>query len=381
MPNGALAVIEAAPESTALTTYVAHNPVAVLTSADKFDALLADIQAEVAAFKPDTSTAKGRAAIRSLSHKVTQTKTAIDDSRTRLTAEWREKTKAVNKAGSVIWDRLEALAIEARRPLAEWEAEQERRLMRRRAVIDAIEAAAMPRVGDTSEDAAARLEYVRGEEITEAEFQDLYPAATTARDSAVHALLTTCASLHQREAERAELARLRAEAAERERIEAARLAAEQAERDRLAAEQAEQARKDAEAADAARIAQAAADAAHRAAEEAAAAELARVEAAYQTQLRAAEEATKAAEAAAAEVKRQAEEAERQRYAEEARRQREAAAAEAAARERAANERLRRACMTQAKEAMMREAAITDEAARAVVLAIVRGQIPHMQVVW
>ena len=38
-------------------------------------------------------------------------------------------------------------------------------------------------------------------------------------------------------------------------------------------------------------------------------------------------------------------------------------------------------MTQAKEAMMQEAAITDEAARVVVLAIVRGQIPHMQVVW
>src|SRR3546814_19896026 len=64
---------------------------------------------------------KDREARRSYCAKVRSEKAAIDKARLELTAGWRDMTKQANEAGKEINTRLEALAIEKRAPLTEWE--------------------------------------------------------------------------------------------------------------------------------------------------------------------------------------------------------------------------------------------------------------------
>src|SRR3546814_14533465 len=64
---------------------------------------------------------KDREARRAYCAKVRSEKAAIDKARLELTAGWRDMTKQANEAGKEINTRLEALAIEKRAPLTEWE--------------------------------------------------------------------------------------------------------------------------------------------------------------------------------------------------------------------------------------------------------------------
>src|SRR3546814_14363909 len=64
---------------------------------------------------------KDREARRAYCAKVRSEKAAIDKARLELTAGWRDMTKQANEAGKEINTRLEALAIEKRATLTEWE--------------------------------------------------------------------------------------------------------------------------------------------------------------------------------------------------------------------------------------------------------------------
>lgn len=368
---------------TALVAAVTENPVLVLVEPKKFDDFYDAIRREVDAHQPDTSTLKGRKAIASLAHKVTRTKTAIDDAGKKLNEDARKQIAVVDAARRDIRERLEALATEARRPLTDWEAAEEERLTECQAVIARLEAAAVIGADDTSVTVAERLAWVEAAELPTDRFQDLRPAAVAAQATAIGALQAGRDRLLQEEADRAELARLRAEAAERE--EAARRAAE--EQARAAEEQAraEAARVKAEAAARAeeqrqrleeerieRERREAAEAAQREAERQARVEQERIEAAHRAEQE--------------RLRRQAEEAEQALAAERAAREREERERQAEAERVAAEERKRqedqehrRKTMTAAKEALMTAASITEEAARAIVLAIARDQIPHVSI--
>ena len=298
---------------------------------ENLDSLLAKVRQETATFVPDVSTDAGRKEIASLAYKVARSKTAIDDAGKELVAEWKKKSAEVDAARKKARDYLDALKIEVRQPLTDWEEEQAR--------IQAEKIAEIERQRIAAEE--ARLAEI---ERREAEIR--------AREEAI------------RQQEEAERQRIAAEEAERQRLaheEALRLAAEErAQREAAealaaaerAAAAAEQARIDAEAR-AEREAAEAAEAAKRAAEQAA---------------RAQEEAVRQAEARA---KAEAEERERQRLAEEAR-------VRAEEERRAADREHRKAVNNAALSALVEEG-VDEEVAKKVITLIASGSIPAVSI--
>ncbi len=358
---------------TDIVVAVANEPGIVLLDRVKFDAWYEKLAAK-APIDADVTTTKGRDALRSFAAEVRREKAAIDKARLRLTKEWRDMVAHANDAGKEINDRLEQLAIEARKPLTEWEEAETARVNRCREIIDGFKADAVVTLDDTAATVRARGAGIWQIALDEEQFRDLLPEAQQAKEHAVATLKTALARLEKEEADRAELERLRAEnearearereeAAERERVEAERRAEEErAAREAEEARLAEERRVAAEKAEAERI--------ERAREEAAEAERQRVEREHAEQLaaerRRAEEAERAAQAerdriAAAEAARQAE---AQRLADEQ-----------AARE--ADQAHRTAVKSKAKQAIM-SCGADEETARKIVMAIIAGEVPAVK---
>jgi hypothetical protein len=84
------------------------------------------IRKEASAFTPDLTTSKGRKEIASRSAMVSKSKVRLDDLGKDLVTEWKEKAKVVDAARKVARDDLDALRDEIRKPLTDWESEQER---------------------------------------------------------------------------------------------------------------------------------------------------------------------------------------------------------------------------------------------------------------
>lgn len=102
------------------------NAMAVFTSNDQLDPLIEAIEKEARSLVPDVTTKKGRDAIASMAHKVSRSKTYIDNAGKDLVAELKALPKQIDESRRVVRERLDALKDEVRRPLTEWEAEQER---------------------------------------------------------------------------------------------------------------------------------------------------------------------------------------------------------------------------------------------------------------
>lgn len=97
-----------------------------LFSGPKLDELLAQIRAETATIVPDLTTKKGRDEIASTAYKVARSKAAIDEAGKELVSEWKAKSAGVDAARKKARDYLDALRDEVRKPLDDWQAEQER---------------------------------------------------------------------------------------------------------------------------------------------------------------------------------------------------------------------------------------------------------------
>lgn len=375
-----LDVIEQQSASTDIAIIVAQTPAVVLIDERQRASLYAHIEREIEAFEPDTSTVKGRAAIKALAFKITKTKTAIDAAGKQLNEEARAKINVVDEARRDARNTLDILAEKVRKPLTDWEAAEESRVNECRAIIDGIVAAGNVTIDDTAANVRQRGLDIWAIKFDADRFGDVLPEAQAAKDATVATLKAALDRLTREEADRAELDRLRAEAAERERIEAEKVAEAEAERRRVEAERvAEERRAAAEKAEAERIA-----AAERAAEQRARDEADRAAQAERQRVQAEHDAALAAErakAAEAERLRQAEvdriaEVDRQRAAREAADQAEAQrlADEQAGRER--NKVNRTRVKTAAKAAIM-TCGVSEDAAQKVVLAIIAGEIPNV----
>lgn len=113
-------------EITDLVVIEKKNAMAVFTSNDQLDPLIEAIEKEARSLVPDVTTKKGRDAIASMAHKVARSKTYIDNAGKDLVAELKALPKQIDESRRVVRERLDALKDEVRRPLTEWEAEQER---------------------------------------------------------------------------------------------------------------------------------------------------------------------------------------------------------------------------------------------------------------
>lgn len=331
------------------------------------DAILEKIKNEVRSFKPDISTPGGRDAIKSFAYKIARSKTALDDMGKDLVTDLKKQTGAIDADRKRIRDELDALKDEFRKPLTDWESADARRIAAHEAELASIEQIGIFLEPDpASNDIQARIDSLGN--LPARDWQEFKQRAVDLLGAVASRLHGMHAAATKREAERAELERLRREQAEREQRERdEKIAAEAAERARLAAEV--KARQEAE------------EAAIRAA-----AEQRRVE-----QEKA--EALARAEKAEADTKAAAAKAERDRIAAAEAAEREREAAIEAERKRVADAKAKEAAETEKREANKKHrakinnealsglvaAGLSEEAGKAAVGAIAKGEIPHVRI--
>ncbi|ENZ8580799.1 hypothetical protein AE04_00278 [Klebsiella aerogenes MGH 78] len=237
------------------------NAMAVFTNNDQLDPLIEAIEKEARSLVPDVTTKKGRDAIASMAHKVARSKTYIDNAGKDLVAELKALPKQIDESRRVVRERLDALKDEVRRPLTEWEAEQER--IKAEEAMNALHAEALAMNEEFDRQLAARIESdhemallmndafdrEQAEKKAEAERQRIAHEEEIKRQAEEKAK-REAAEKAQREIDAAAARELEAilakERAERERIEAQqraereqREAAERAEREKQAAVEAE----------------------------------------------------------------------------------------------------------------------------------------------
>ncbi|HHB7848391.1 TPA: hypothetical protein ACN7B0_003119 [Klebsiella pneumoniae] len=132
------------------------NAMAVFTNNDQLDPLIEAIEKEARSLVPDVTTKKGRDAIASMAHKVARSKTYIDNAGKDLVAELKALPKQIDESRRVVRERLDALKDEVRRPLTEWEAEQER--IKAEEAMNVLHAEALAMNEDFDRQLAARIE-------------------------------------------------------------------------------------------------------------------------------------------------------------------------------------------------------------------------------
>ncbi|HGW3550500.1 TPA: hypothetical protein ACNIBU_001629 [Klebsiella pneumoniae] len=132
------------------------NAMAVFTNNDQLDPLIEAIEKEARSLVPDVTTKKGRDAIASMAHKVARSKTYIDNAGKDLVAELKALPKQIDESRRVVRERLDALKDEVRRPLTEWEEEQER--IKAEEAMNALHAEALAMNEDFDRQLAARIE-------------------------------------------------------------------------------------------------------------------------------------------------------------------------------------------------------------------------------
>lgn len=132
------------------------NAMAVFTNNDQLDPLIEAIEKEARSLVPDVTTKKGRDAIASMAHKVARSKTYIDNAGKDLVAELKALPKQIDESRRVARERLDALKDEVRRPLTEWEAEQER--IKAEEAMLALHAEALAMNEEFDRQLAARIE-------------------------------------------------------------------------------------------------------------------------------------------------------------------------------------------------------------------------------
>lgn len=305
------------------------NAMAVFTNNDQLDPLIEAIEKEARSLVPDVTTKKGRDAIASMAHKVARSKTYIDNAGKDLVAELKALPKQIDESRRVVRERLDALKDEVRRPLTEWEAEQER--IKAEEAMNALHVEALAMNEEFDRQLAARIESdhemaLLMNDAFDREQADKAAEAERQRIAHEEEIKRLAAAAAAREVEQ-RAQREREEAAHREAVLKAQ--AEQAERDRIAAVQKAEADK-----------QAAIEAERRKAQE---------------------EADR--------IRREAEQREQARMAEEKRK-----ADEQARRE--ADVKHRKAVGTEIVKALLANTSLTRDQAIEVLAAVKDGRIPH-----
>lgn len=213
------------------------NAMAVFTNNDQLDQLIEAIEKEARSLVQDVTTKKGRDAIASMAHKVARSKTYIDNAGKDLVAELKALPKQIDESRRVVRERLDALKDEVRRPLTEWEAEQER--IKAEEAMNALQVEALAMNEEFDRQLAARIESdhemaLLMNDAFDREQADKAAEAERQRIAHEEEIKRLAAAAAAREVEQ-RAQREREEAAHREAVLKAQ--AEQAERDRIEAMQ------------------------------------------------------------------------------------------------------------------------------------------------
>ena len=109
----------------------------VFSTEGGLDPIVQEAKDFVAGFEHDLSTGVGRKRTASLAAKVASLKVRLDDMGKDLVSGWKDKAKKVDSSRKAMRDALDALKVEARKPLTDWEAEEERIREETRARLEA----------------------------------------------------------------------------------------------------------------------------------------------------------------------------------------------------------------------------------------------------
>lgn len=351
--------------STDIAVIDITNPLQVFSTPKGLDAVIDKIEAEVRAIDRDISTAKGRDNIRSIAAKLAKSKTALDKMGKELTEEQRAIVTSVNTERARAWDRMQALQDDIRKPLTDWENAEKERVGKHEARLTEIEQFPVFMGEPSSSAVQQRIDGLKNfEGIEWEEFKDraeklLIIVAKSLSDILVSARKRESDVAELESLRAAEQARLRAEReakiAENARVEAERLAQE------TAAKLAAQVKEDAEAA---------AQRERAAHERADKAESLRVEAEKQSEL----DKAAAVELAAL--------AERSRIAAEQEAERKAVAAREADIEH--KKKINNAALVPILaviHAVQSDEFTADEAAKKLIVMIVKGEIPNVKIMY
>jgi hypothetical protein len=202
----------------------------VFSAAGGLDPIVQEAKDHVSGFEHDLSTGAGRKRTASLANKVAKLKIRLDDMGKEVIADAKAKVKLVDGSRKGMRDELDALKIEARAPLTEWEQEQER--------IKAEEAQRL-------EDERLAAEIEAGHEMALLMNEKVDREAEEAEAESERKRIAEEERVAREQAEREE--RLQREAADNARIEAEQRA--QTERDRIEQERLDALRREQEAKD------------------------------------------------------------------------------------------------------------------------------------
>jgi len=115
-------IIVGSQDGTQLVTVQTRPIVDIFTAPGLVPALLAAVRTEAARdFTPDVTTAKGREAIKTQAFKVTKTKTYLEDLGKKEAARIKALVKPLDEGRKALWDGLEQIQAETRKPLTDWE--------------------------------------------------------------------------------------------------------------------------------------------------------------------------------------------------------------------------------------------------------------------
>jgi hypothetical protein len=190
------------------------------------DPILDRIKSEVRSVKTDISTEQGRKDIASLAYKVAKSKTFLDGVRKQLVEGEKKRLKAIDAEGSRIWDELEALQKEVRKPLTDWEDAEKERVARHELNLMSIAMLGIVALDTSIHEIKASIAEL--DHIDLSTFQEFKDRASDQKLLSMDVLTHTLARMEKEESDRIELARLRAEQAKRDQEERERDIAQRA---------------------------------------------------------------------------------------------------------------------------------------------------------
>ena len=188
--------------STELVTIENITPALVFVP-NGLDPLLERIEKEARSELRDVSTAQGRENIRSLAAKIAKSKTALDKMGKELGAEYREKVAAINAERGKAVDRLQALQDEIRKPLTEFENKEANRVAEHEANILAIEALRVFEFKPTIEQVQERLDALT--RLDNKDWQEFKDRADRIKSNTVLMLTSNLDDLKKHKAEQEKL--------------------------------------------------------------------------------------------------------------------------------------------------------------------------------
>ena len=350
------------------------------------------VQAEVTGEVPDLNSRKGRERIASLAAKVSKSKAAVEKPGRDYLKRLKEMPKVVEAELREFVTKMDNLRDATRQPLTEWEETEQARKDKH---VDGIQAMKDFLIfeGAPSADQVGHIMAILELVAVNDTWEEFLPEAAQVKDETLAKLRNLLAERTQYEAEQAELIRLRAEAeAQAQRDRDAAIAQAAAEQARFQAEQRAQAERDAAARREQELLDQAAATQRAAAQAALDAEAAAERQRLQLELQAEQARTAAAQAEASRVaaEQRAEQdriaaIRRQEEAVEQARLDEVSRANAAAdeilrqqQERQADVAHKSKILGEAKQALI-GMNISEELAKAIVLKIARGKVPHITI--